>query len=221
MPAGQLNSTNTAGSVNVVGSSTDLYGTSQGAQLVAQSLPEYSVLTAQGNVYVAGTATAVAPVIAIPTTASQLTLWNGESQTSGTGKSYIILAISWTTIASAAAAFVGQLLVNMSSVATAVPTGTAATAISGLSGLATGSSATILSAVTITNNGVWHPYGPSVNAGAATATISLGSGDVYSKGEYILRPGMRFNMAVLCSAAGSATCDIFVKWCEIPYTLGR
>ncbi len=220
MAAGQLNSTNTAGAVNAVGSSMDLYGNSQGAQLIAPSLPEYSVLTAQGNVYVAGTATAVAPVAAIPTTASHLTLWNGESQ-SGGGKSYVILAISWTTIASAAAAFVGQLLVNMSSVATAVPTGTTATAISGLSGLATGSSATILSAVTITNNGVWHPYGPSVNAGAATATISLGSGDVYSKGEYILRPGMRFNMAVLCSAAGSATCDIFVKWAEIPYTLGR
>lgn len=201
----------------------DIHGNSQGAQYVVQSLPPFAMLSAQGNVYGAGTAvaSAVAPVAAFPTTASHLTLWNGESQTSGTGKSYIILSISWTTIASAAAAFVGQLLTNMSTVATAVPTGTAATAITGLSGLATGSSATILSAVTITNNGVWQPYGPSVNAAAATATISLGSGEVYSQGEYILRPGMRFNMAVLCSSAGSATCAIFVKWAEIPYVLGR
>lgn len=220
MAAGQV-SVEALGATNYGDSSSvDIHGNSQGAQYVVQSLPPLAQLSAQGNVYGGGTATAVAPVAALPTTASHLTLWNGESQTSGTGRSYVILAIGWTTIASAAAAFVGQLLTNMSTVATAVPTGTTATAITGLSGLATGSSATLLSAVTITNNGVWQPFGPSINGAAATATISLGW-EGYTQGEYILRPGMRFNMAVLCSAAGSATCDIFLKWAELPLKLGR
>lgn len=202
------------------GSQLDIHGNSQGAQFVVQTLPPFAALAAQGNVYVGRTSTAVAPVAALPTTASQLTLWNGESQTSGTGRSYVILSLGWTTIASAAAAFVGQLLANVSTVPTAVPTGTAATSIVGLSGLATGSSATLLSAVTITNNGVWHPVGPSVNGGAATATISMGA-EWYTQGEYILRPGGLLNLAVLCSAAGSATCDVSIKWAEIPLVLGR
>lgn len=220
MAAGQVSVEALGATVYGDGSSVDIHGNSQGAQYVVQSLPPFAQLSAQGNVYVARTATAVAPVAALPTTASHLTLWNGESQTSGTGRSYVILSVGFTTIASAAAAFVGQLICQMETIATAVPTGTAASSIVGLSGLSTGSSATILSAVTVANSGVWHPVGPSYNAGAATATIGLG-GEFYTQGEYILRPGMRFDLAVFCSAAGSATCDISIKWAELPLKLGR
>jgi hypothetical protein len=201
-------------------SALDIHGNSQGAQYVVQTLGQYGVASAAGNVYVAGNATAVAPVAAVPTTAAHLTLWNGESQTGSAGKMYSLISASWYTVVSAGAAFVGQLFLTMTTVATAVPTGTTATAIAGLSGLSTGSSATVLGGVTVVNNGVWHPFGPSVNAGAATATIALG-GETYTQGEYILRPGMRLSAAVVCSAAASATCSIFFKWMEIPLKLGR
>ncbi len=220
MAAGQV-SVEAAGATNYGdASSVDVHGNSQGAQYVVQSLPPFAQLAAQGNVYQAGTATAVAPVAVVPTTAAHLCLWNGESQTSGTGKAYVILSIGYYTVASAAAAIITQMLVSVMTVPTVVPTGTAATAITGLSGLSTGSTATVLSAVTVVNNGVWAPFGPSYNAGAATATIGLG-GETYTQGEYILRPGGRLAMAVLCSAAGSATCSIFVKWAEVPLKLAR
>lgn len=220
MAAGQVNVEALGATVYGDSPSVDIHGNSQGAQYVVQSLPSNSTMSAQGNVYVAGTATAVAPVAVIPTTASHLTLWNGESQTSGSGRSYIILSVGYYTVVSAGAALITQMLVNVSTVPTTVPSGTAATSIVGLSGLSTGTSATIKSAVTITNNGVWHPFGPSYNAAAATATVGLG-GETYTQGEYILRPGGLFNMAVLCSAAASATCSIFVKWAELPLKLGR
>lgn len=220
MAAGQIN-VEALGSTNYGdGSSMDQHGNSQGATYVVQTLLPSGQQSANGNVYVAGTATAVAPVAVIPTTAAHLTLWNGESQTSGTGKSYQLISAGYYTVVSAGAALITQLFLTMTTVATVVPTGTAATAIAGLSGLATGSSATILSAVTVVNNGVWHPFGPSYNAGAATATVALG-GETYTQGEYILRPGMRLSAAVVCSAAASATCSIFFKWAELPLKLGR
>lgn len=163
------------------------------------------------RLFVAGTATAVAPVAALPTTAAHFALWNGESVG---GKTYTITSVGFTTIASAAAAFVGQLLVNVSAASRPIISGTAASGPRSTDGITGGTNAVVASAVTIGATwGVWHPVGLSANSVAATATISLGSW-AYVRGMYLLPPGGVIALAVLCSAAGSATCDHFITWEE-------
>lgn len=166
------------------------------------------------RLYVAGTVTPVAPVAAIPTTAAHLALWNGES---AGGKTYTVTALAWTSIVSAGAAFVGQLLGHVAPAAQNVIGGTAAKGPFSTDGQANASRAIVYSAVTLSAaqaaSGMWHPIGNSTNGGAATATISMGMWQNVS-GIYLLPPGGLLSLAVLCSAAGSATCDIFVNWSE-------
>jgi len=166
------------------------------------------------RLFAAGTVTAVAPVAALPTTAAQFALWNGES---AGGKTYTVTTLSWTSIASAGAAFVGQLLAHVAPAAQNVISGTVAKGPYSTDGQWGGSRAIVYSAVTLTAaqaaSGIWHPVGGSVNGGAATATISMGNW-AYVRGIYVLPPGGLLSLAVLCSAAGSATCDHFVTWEE-------
>lgn len=163
------------------------------------------------RLFVAGTATPVAPVAAVPTTAAQFALWNGEPDG---GKTYTITAVSFTTAVSAGAAFVGQLLANVAAARRPIISGTAANGPRSTDGITGGTNAVVASAVTIGATwGVWHPVGMSVNGGAATATISMGAWQNV-RGLYLLPPGGVLALAVLCSAAGSATCNCYVQWEE-------
>lgn len=163
------------------------------------------------RLYVGGTITAVAPVAAVPTTAAHLSLINGEPVG---GKTYTVSAVSFTPDVSAGAAFVAQLLANVTAQPGGnPPSGTTARGPVATDGLKSDSRAIVRSATTIVNNGMWHPAGMSVNGGAATATIAMG-GWVYVRGIYVLPPGVMLSLAVLCSAAGSATCQLFVNWEE-------
>lgn len=168
----------------------------------------------QPRSYVGGTVTAVAPVAALPTTAAQFCLWNGEPQG---GKTYIVTALSWTSIASAAAAFVGMLLAHCAQATQPIISGSAAKGPYPTDGLTSTSRGLVASAVTLSASqvasGMWHPVGMSTNGGAATATISMGAWQNVD-GLYRLPPGGILSLAVLCSAAGSATCDHFVNWRE-------
>ena len=200
---------------------TNIEGNTQGAILIAPSLPLNTEIVRLGNSYVTGTATAsaVAPVAALPTTAAHFVLWNGEPQ-DGTGKSYLIHRCGFTTIASAAAVIQMQLIGHLSTVpVAAIPSNTAAVGIKSLSGRGTQSRASAGSTVTIVNNGDWHPIGPAVLSLAATATIALG-GDFDVNGVYIVPPGGIFSLAVLCSAAGGETCAHFITWSEVNIALG-
>jgi hypothetical protein len=189
----------------------------QGAALLALSLPVNAEVSRIGNSYVCGSTTAPVPVAAIPTTVCQLVLWNGEA--SG-GKSYVIQRVSFTCSVSAGAAIIQQMLVSQTNAAIAVPTGTAALAIKSLSGRASQSAATVLSASTIAGwTGLWHPIGPCVNTNAATATIGTGM-DFDCNGVYVIPPGGAFGMSVLCSAAATAQNQIFVTWHEVQIALG-
>jgi hypothetical protein len=183
----------------------------QGAVLVALPLPINAEVARQQVTFVAGTATAVAPVAAIPTTASHLSLYNPATST----KSLIVHRVTSYCVASAAAVIQASILLHMTTVAVTSLTGTAATSIKSISGAGNASVAQIYSAVTTVANGVWHPIGVSNNFGAQTATIAmaLDSGDL--GGLYIVEPGMHLDMAILCSAAGSATFSSFFTWSEI------
>lgn len=162
--------------------------------------------------YIASTITAIAPVAALPTTAAHFSLYNAEK---AGGKSYIISTVGFTPVTSAAAALVQQLLAHNSVAAVSAMAGTGGTAARGpkaLDGLPPTSAASVASAVTIVNDGIWHPVGLSVNGGAATATIAMGSW-ANVNGIYVVPPGGLFSLAVLCNAV-AGTNQIFVTWSE-------
>ena len=186
---------------------------SMGAVLAALPLPINSEIVRQGYSFVAGTATAVAPVATIPTTAAHFLLFNGAAQT-GNGKSLVIHTVSSYTVVSAGAAIVLNMLAHNSTLAVAsIPAITAATGIKSLNGGANTSVASVGSAGTIVNNGIWHPIGNSIVC-AGTANIALGT-YVDTNGLYVVPPGGIFSLAMLCSAAASATCSFFVTWSEV------
>ena len=214
IPTSRLNITTGATSQNIEGNT-------QGAALIAPSLPLNSEVVRLGNSYVATTITAIAPVATFANflTAGQFLLFNGESQTSGLGKSYVIHRVAFWMATSAATSFVQQLFVHNSTVpVSAIPTITAANAAKSLSGRASQSSSSVGSAGTITANGVWHPAGPSINCGAATATIAMG-GDYDVNGLYVVPPGGLFTLAVLSSTA-AGTNHLFITWSEVAVALG-
>lgn len=186
----------------------------QGAQLFAQSLPDYTEISRMGNsAFVIG-GTAVAPVAAVPTTAAHFTLWNGEQVG---GKSYAIDYIGSIVTTSAGAVIVLSLLVhNGSNQTTVKPTISNAATPNGLNGSTYRGLAYGGGSGTIVQSSSWHPAPivvPSVVcAGTANIGLTVG-GDV--RGRYIVPPGAAFSMASFCSSAGSATCQLFAIWHEV------
>ncbi len=164
-----------------------------------------------GLAFVGASSTGVTPVAAAPTTAAHFLLWNGDPL-----KSYYVTSLSCSTTASAAATENLQLFAHLSVAGLAViPTGgTAALGPKPLGGgPAQGSLAQIVTAATIVNDGIWHVVGPSQNAGAATATIALGTW-ANVNGLYVIRPGGLLSLAVVTStAAGTAKC--YATWVEV------
>lgn len=166
------------------------------------------------KVYHAMVSTAVAPVAALPTTAAHASLWNGYPQ--GSGKVLIPLQVRTITIVSAGAAIVLGVLAHVTTALVTSMSGTAASTIRPLTGNESyGGSAQFKSAVTIVNDGLWHPCTEAVVC-AGTANIGLtSSADV--GGRYVIMPGQQFSLASFCSAAASATCAPFVIWAECTF----
>ena len=182
----------------------------QGAGLVVFSLPINTEVARLGKTFVAATATPVAPVVAMPTTASHFSLFCPQAQT----VSLVIHKITAYVVVSAGAVETLTMAANLTTVPVSSITGTAVTGPKGLGNTNT-SIASAFSAVTTVNNGVWHTIGLSQNTGAQTANIatSMDVGDL--GGLYTVPPGLHLDLAVLASAAGSSTCNIQVIWSEI------
>lgn len=161
-------------------------------------------------VFKAGTKTAVAPVAAPPTTAAQFAMWNSAPVG---GKSLYIQTIESTDIASAGAAIILQPFAHLSVAPVVKFSGTAAQGPQALTGPTVSSVAQVASAVTIVNDGIWHVCGASVNSAAATTTIANGNASNV-QGIYVVPPQGLFSLAVVCSAAGTATCNLYVSWIE-------
>src|SRR4051812_8797713 len=110
------------------------------------------------RLFIASTLTAVAPVAAIPTTASHFSLWNGER---AGGKTYTITSLGFTSATSAAATMIQHLLAHIAPAAQPVISGTAAKGPLSTDGIQGGSNAVAVSGVTLTAgqaaSGVWHP----------------------------------------------------------------
>ena len=167
---------------------------------------------AQSPTFKAFTTTAVTPVTAPPTTAAHFSVWN--SAPAG-GKSLYIQTLEAFTAASAGAAQIIQLFAHLGA-GPQKRIGSGFTAASGpfsLGGPVVPSVATVGSAVTVVNDSVWHPCSLSETMGTGTTTIANGTFSNVN-GLYVVAPGMVFSLAVLCSAAGTATCRCGVTWYE-------
>lgn len=183
----------------------------QGAGLMALSMPMNTEVARMQRTFVGATATPVAPVAAMPTTASHLSLYCPQ------GPNTLSLAIHRITayvVVSAAAVETLTMAFQVTTVPVASITGTAATGPTGLGNNNT-SIATLKSAVTTVANGVWTTLGTSQNSGAQTANIatSLDSGDL--GGLIVVQPGLHLDLACLASSAGSSTVNFGIIWSEI------
>lgn len=156
--------------------------------------------------------TDIAPVAALPTTAAHFCIWNGEA---AGGKTYKIKSVGIITTTSAGAVIIVQPIAHVSP-STAIPviSGTVANGPKALDGFGNTSRGVVASAVTITNTGFWHPVGNALISAAMVATIAQGVWTDVSNVGYALPPGGLFSLAVMCSAAGSAKCQLHVTWTE-------
>lgn len=200
------------------GPPTKNYGGGQGEQdvnargeaLVNLALPERAEIVRLGESYGIIQASAVAPVVALPTTTAQLSLYNGEGDG---GRSYVIDSLIGVVVASAGAATgVGfAAMLNKGKVATPTNELSPATAAWGQSGHRYGGAAIVDLAATVVDDG-WHPVGNAVVGPASQIAMPF---EVQVYGSYIVRPGGMFSMAVLANTVTTITVKMGVKWHEV------
>ncbi len=204
------------------GNDEGLVLTQQLELLTATGASPYGEITRVGRAFYTGTTTAVAAVVAIPTTAVMMALYNNDVDG---GRSLIIDWLAASGVAKTAVAGQAQLLVNLGQTRAAAPT-SAALAIKKANGLGGGTSdtkaitivgGTALDAVTgLAAN--WIPWGPAVGAPGTAATPGDG---LFAQvdGRLIVPPGRYLAMHVIADVVGS-TFQGFVGWHERQITLG-
>jgi hypothetical protein len=190
--------------------------------LVAPGSSPYSEVTRAGRAFYTGTTTAVAAVVAIPTTAVLLALYNNDADG---GRSLVIDWVAASMAAKTAAAGQAQLLLNLGQVRETAPTD-AGLAVKKANGLGSGTNdtkartivgGTALPAATgVAAN--WIPWGPAVGFPGAAATPG---GGLWAQvdGRLIVPPGRYLAVHVLADVVGS-TFQGFVGWHEKQLTLG-
>lgn len=162
---------------------------------------------------------ALNPLTGAPTTTAGITLWNGEGQTSGTGKFYIVDSIyAWFNQTQAAATHL-SLWVQTNIGIKAKPTGGACTMLTsfgetiGSTSTATafGSLAVVVSGATVAND-FWTPYGPSlVQPNTANAFMQH---DVPVE-SYLIQPGWMFSVQSIVPGGVAASVNIGITWREM------
>lgn len=196
--------------------------TGQLEQLVAAGAAPYREITRMGRSFWTNTTTAVAAVVAVPTTAVLLALYNNDADG---GRSLVIDWVAASGAAKTAAAGQAQLLANLGQVRETAPTD-AALSIKKTNGLGGGTndtrvrtivSGTALPAATgVAAN--WFPLAAATGFPGAAATPGHG---LYAAvdGRLIVPPGRYFAVTVLADVVGS-TFYTYVGWHEVQLALG-
>lgn len=204
------------------GHPSKLYGGGEGAAdisgrgdlMVSLALPERTDLVRHGESYGIIQASAVAPVVALPTTTAQLSIWNGEPDG---GKSYVIDSLIGMVAVSAGAAtgvgFAGML--NKGRVSKPTNDLAPATAAFGLAGHQYAGKAIVDLAATVVDDG-WHPIGNAVVGPASQIALPF---EVPVYGLYIIPPGGMFSMAVLANTVTTITVKMGLRWHEVQLDL--
>lgn len=191
---------------------------SDGGELViAQGLPAEAELARLGLGFnLIGSA--VAPVVAVPTTAAHLSLYNAE--TGANARSLVIAAVgSLCNVTQAAATQAALLVRNQLPGVNANPNG--AIAIYGASGKPTQFAINAKASVTLTAEGsnpsIWIPPG-SMAATPAAATVGL---NVHAEvvGRFIVPPGGMFSLATIASVV-TGSFQPYIYGYALPLNLG-
>lgn len=185
----------------------------RGDALVAYGSPGMTEVTRMGEGYQLITTTAVAPVVALPTTTSQLTIWNGEA--SGTGKLYSIDSIFAVVVVTAAAATGLGMCALLNAGEKAAPT--AGTLVArGLAGQVYAGMMVNALAQTVVDEG-WMPWGNSVVGPASQVVLTF---EAQINGRIVVPPKHLFHTAALANTASSITVRQGIRWHEIRVPVG-
>ena len=188
----------------------------RGEQIIAQGLPPLCQLVGAGNSYQVATTTAATPVVAIPTTAALIGLWNGEPDN---GKTYVIDSVFALVVASTAAQQTMSILGNLS--LAQIPTAIANTLTPRClrAGLPYRGAARVAVGITLNaTDGVaanWFTIGnnPPQIAGA---TNNIGSAlDFNCNGMFIVPPKNQFSLTVIAPVATASSIQVGFRWHEI------
>jgi hypothetical protein len=181
---------------------------------VAQGLPALTELVRMGQSFQVMTATPIAALTAVPTTAIGLGLWNGEP---GGGKSYAI--DSFGCIEAVADATqqnqIGLWAINNVAPVTA-PTAAALTIRSTMGRIYDGKARPLITGQTVANDG-WFPHGQGVasaSAGAVAGGVWRVS-EVPVRGLYLVQPSGLFAIHATKVAATASQLHFFLRWHEV------
>ncbi len=186
----------------------------QGQGIYAQGNPPYTETTRQGKTYNVSTATAFAPVAAVPTTLAKLEIFNNT--TGQAAMSMIVEDIfAFQLLSTAAVQTYGVWA--MVTTQKAAPTNTALDIFSqsGLPKTTTTAASRVITAVdtTVVANG-WRPYGPVQAWGLAAATPGnalVGSVD----GRLIVPPLCSLCVVVIGSIGTASSFQCGASWAEL------
>jgi hypothetical protein len=189
-----------------------------GALYIQKDLPDYTDLVRRNLVWRVSETTAVAAFIGstFPTTASQLVLYNNESE--GSGKSYVIMAVGASQIAAGAALASWHIIFGVSQIKqTTLPTGDLAASVirpmRGNGGAYSGKALVDL-APTLNVDPIYQalPFSNSVNN---PVNSLAGPGVSFNQhGVIILPPSSLLALAVVAADVGVTT-RLAIIWGEI------
>lgn len=196
--------------------------TPQLEQLVAFGAAPYREITKMGRAFVVNTTTAIGAVVAIPTTAHMLAIYNNYADG---GRSLVIDWVAASNVVSTAVAAQAGIIGNIGQVRETAPTDAALT-IKKLNGYGGGSNdtgvRTILNATALpAATGLaanWFPLGPSVGKPGVAGTPGY---QVWQEvgGKIIVPPGRYFAIHVLANVVGE-TFLAYIAYHELQLALG-
>ena len=193
-----------------------LEGSGRGAQFTQHDLPIYTELVRQNAVWRVSETTAVAALIGstFPTTASQLVLYNNESE--GSGKSYVIIAVTADQIGAGAALASWHVIFGVSQIKqTTLPTGDLAAAVirpmKGNGGAYSGKALVDL-APTLNIDPLYQALGDSVSN--PVASLAGPGKHIRVDGLIILPPSSQMALAVIAADTGVTT-RLGIIWAEV------
>jgi hypothetical protein len=194
--------------------------TPQGELLASQGTAPYESIVATGRSFCIGNTAAVAAVVAIPSTAVMLALYNSDADG---GRSLIIDWVAASGVAKTAAAGQAQLLGLIGQVRETAPTNSALVAkkLNGFGTTDTRATSIVGGTALPATTGIaanWLPLGPSIGFPGAAATPGHGLWAPVD-GRIIVPPGRYFAMHVLADVVGSTFVGC-IAWHERQLMLG-
>lgn len=188
----------------------------RGDAIVSNAFPSLAAISSYGNSFEARTTTATAPVTAIPTTATLLSIWNGEQET---GKSYIIDSVFVINLAGTNPQQTYTILLNVAGALICAPTATnGQTPRSLCANLPYRGNARVFVAAALNAiDGVaanWFPVGSGLLGNGAITTFGF-CVDYNCRGMFVIPPKTIFAVTALSTTATASSIQIGFRWHEV------